>query len=158
MTRRVLFLVLTTLLPGSLRAQGDEKLPVFALYAGIGQHQGFVGGGAEAYLVPGQLSLWVGAGWPSANGLATAGAVRWYPVPLGPHRMFVDLSWTLNGVYSSGSRDRRVSREHAPGVMMGYNYVDGSGFSVVAGIGMAGPTPEGVMPMLQLAAGWTWRR
>ena len=160
MTRRHLLLVLATLSPASLGAHGDAKLPVFGLYAGIGQHQGGVGGAAEAYLVPGWLSLWVGAGvWPGSPGMvATAGAIRWYPVPEHPHRMFVDLSWTLEGVSSVPENRRHNSRDHAPGVMMGYSYLAGSGFSVTAGVGMAGPTPEGVMPMLQLAAGWTWRR
>ena len=162
MTKRDLLLVVAILLPVSLGAQGDAKLPVFGLYAGIGQHQGGVGGAAEAYLVPGWLSLWVGAGvWPGEIGMvATAGAIRWYPIPEHPHRMFVDLSWTLEGVYNAGARHRdgTNSREHAPGVMFGYSYLAGSGFSVVVGVGMAGPTPEGVMPMLQVAAGWTWRR
>ncbi len=108
MTKRDLLLVVSVLLPVSLRAQGEEELPVFGFYAGMGQHQGGVGGGAEAYLVPGQLSLWVGAGiWPGHSGLvATAAAVRWYPAPAPPHRMFVDASWTLGVVTSSGAPAR----------------------------------------------------
>ena len=158
MTKRDLLVVLATLSPVSLGAQSDAKLPVFGLYAGIGQHHGGVGGGAEAYLVPGQLSLWVGAGWPGTGMVATAAAVRWYPAHAPPHRMFFDVSWSLNGVESVPENRSHNSRDYAPGVMMGYSYLAGSGFSVVAGVGMAGPTPEGVMPMLQVAAGWTWRR
>ena len=88
--------------------------------------------------------------------LATAAAVRWYPAPTPPHRVFVDLSWALAGVEGNGGP--RTSRDHAPGVMLGYSYLAGSGFSVAAGVGMAGPTSESMVPMLQLATGWTWRR
>jgi len=132
---------------------------VFGLYAGIGQHQGGVGGGAEAYLVPGRLSLWVGAGiWPGQVGLvATAAAVRWYPAPAPPHRMFVDASWTL-GVVTNTRRGSRTGRYYAPGVMLGYSYLAGSGFSVAAGVGLAGPAYDEVVPLLQLAVGWTLRR
>jgi hypothetical protein len=94
---------------------------------------------------------------PSGGTTAAAAALRWYPGPMETHRIFADLSWTLVGVAGipgAGS----PTRWYRPGVMIGYSYLAPSGFSVTAGAGLAAPVDEGMVPLAQVAFGWTWRR
>ena len=155
------FLLTAALLPGVLYGQAkSEPRPVFALHAGVGGHQGWIGGAAEFFVVPGRLSAWVGAGVLPGFGLttATAAALRWYQPAMETHRLFVDASWTLVEIAQPLAGPYRTYRRYAEGVMFGYSYLGRSGLSLTAGGGVAGLISKGgAVPLLHLAVGWTWR-
>lgn len=54
-----------------------------------------------------------------------------------------------------------LSRDYGPGVSLGYSYLTPSGFTLTAGGGVGawdfGADFE-LVPVVHIAAGWTWRR
>jgi hypothetical protein len=157
------FLALLVLVPTALHSQEPAPRPAYALHAGVGGHQGWVGGAAEGYLLRGRLSAWVGAGvlpgYPATP--AWALALRVYPIEIAAsHRLFVDVSRTLVGL----TQDQTLFTAsptityYRVGVTAGYSYVARSGVSFTAGGGVAPGHSESVVPLVHLAIGWTWRR
>jgi len=161
---RILYpcLVLAGLLPAALPGQTTSLRPgIASLHVGVGGHQGWIGAAAEVYVVPGRLSAIGGVGVLPVWGaqVAWGGAVRYYPLPAAVrHRPFVDVSWTLLRLTQDDAVSRPVKHWYGPGMMIGYSYLAHSGWTFTSGFGLARPDADGLLPLVHLALGWTWRR
>ena len=144
-------------------AQEPVARPVAALHFGVGNHYGWLGGGVEAYLARARFSLFAGLGVaPQGPTVAGAAGVRYY-LGLGatPHRLFADLSVSLMGLSMPTVPGGALYRDYGLGVSIGYSYLAQSGFTLTVGGGV-GASDFGadlvLLPVVQIAAGWTWRR
>lgn len=136
-----------------------------ALTAGLGNMYGWVGVGAEYYMLSSRVSGVVGFGFvletygnPSTVGFA--GAVRGFTSGE-KHRAFLELSVSLVAVEGTKIGDDwvDVKRYYGPGLSVGYHYTATGGFTflVSAGAGWAVGLDE-VGEILLLGLGYTWRR
>jgi hypothetical protein len=154
-------------LPVRCLAQEPVSQPAAAVYLGGGNHYGWLGGGGEAYLPGAPLSLFVGLGFfpgPSPGPtVAGAAGVRYYlGLDATSHRLFGDLSVSL--MHLSQNMPHPLpppDRDYGLGVCLGYSYLGPSGFTLIAGGGVGawefGPDFE-LVPVVQIAVGWTWHR
>lgn len=169
-----LLLLLLSVLP--VRAQEGEgaeaipaePAPAVTLLAGVGTSLGWYGGQLAGTLRGTRLALFAGLGYTpeygdgQPTGLTFAVGVRRY-VASQPHQGYFGLALAqLVTVSESGPGVGDGERLYGPALLGGYQYTSGSGFTVLAGVGV-GYAPgfddwnPPLVPALDLGLGYTWR-
>lgn len=143
-------------------AAAQERRPVAALTAGLGNTLGGLGAGVERYLARSRVSLSAGLGyWPTGSlcdrgTFSGAAAARGF---IGSrHRGFLELSYSLLAISCTFTGDI-IDRHYGPGLSLGYRYTGSDGFTFTAAGGVGDvPGEFGTEPLILLGLGYTWHR
>ncbi len=131
-----------------------------ALHVGVGNVFGGFGVAGES-VVRGRLSAALGIGvmYVDPTSAAVAAAVRLY-TSRNRHSPFLQLSIAPLAVTIFCANECGVERTHyGPGIVLGYRYVAGSGFTLTTGAGAGWVVDEGYpLPMVQLGFGYAFKR
>lgn len=163
-----LLLLLTASATVSAQSPSHREEPSLTVLAGVGTTMGWFGGQVSGVLPGTGVALFAGLGYtpgysdgrPSGATFAV-GARRYFSSR--PHQGYVGLALAqLVTVWEESPFGERSDRLYGPALMGGYQYTAGSGFTVLAGLGV-GYAPDfddwdpPLVPALDLALGYTWR-